>query len=699
MGTLKTALAYAKRGWLVVPLHNPKQGKCSCRKQACSSPGKHPRTEHGLKDGSKDARLIEQWFARWPDANVGILTGQESGLVILDVDGEAGKESLKALTACHGALPKTLCVRTGRTGGDGKRKGCHYYFRAPMGATIRNSTGILGKGLDIRADGGYVVAPPSLHPSGLLYEWLNAEQPLADLPGWIADELVKTEPAPEPARAHGEPITEGGRNSTLASLAGTMRRRGMTPEAIEAALLKENAARCKPPLSASEVREIARSVARYPPAASAITASPPPQSAASGPVRQWPAPLAETAFYGLPGEFVRLVETQTEADPAALLFQFLAAQGSIIGRSPHMSVGADKHHANLFMVIVGKTAKARKGMSWGEVRRICELTDIEWARRRILSGLSSGEGLIHAVRDEIKEMVPIKENGRIVRREEQVTDEGETDKRLLCVEGELAQALQCAAREGSTLSSIMRLAWDGVTLRVLAKNARASCALPHVSIIGHITSAELQKLLSESDAANGFANRFIWVCSRRSKHLPFGGTVDPEELARLGDRLRDAVSFARKVQEMAWATHARPLWEEAYSRLDEDKPGLFGLVTARAEAQSLRLAMLYALLDKSAEIRIEHLCAALELWRYCADSAAYIFGQALGDPTADAIVELLRTRPEGVTRTELNAHFDRNKSKVELDRAVALAQQNGLLRIEKRETGGRPTEILSLVSI
>lgn len=697
MDTLKTALAYAQRGWLVVPLHNPKQGKCSCHKQDCSSPGKHPRTEHGLKDGTKDAHQIEQWFARWPAANLGILTGQASGLVVLDVDGDDGKASLQALTAAHGSLPKTLCAKTGRKGTDGKRKGAHYYFRAPVGVPIRNSAGIVGKGLDVRGEGGYVVAPPSLHPSGLLYEWLAPEQPLADLPAWLLARLAEAKPAPamQTSPAQGEVIAEGGRNAALASLAGTMRRRGMSPDAIEAALVKENDARCKPPLPDGEVREIARSVARYAPAP---VASPPAESVAHQPYRQWPAPLAEVAFCGLAGDFVRLVEPQTEADPAALLFQFLAALGSIIGRGPHLKIGADKHFANLFMVIVGNSAKARKGMSWGEVRRICELTDIAWTKTRITSGLTSGEGLIHAVRDEITELVPIKEKGRIIDREEQVTDAGEKDKRLLCVEGELAQALQCAAREGSTLSAVIRQAWDGATLRVLAKSARASCAEPQISIIGHITSMELQKLLSDSDAANGFANRFIWIGSVRSKHLPFGGTVDAEALASLGDRLRDAVSFARTVQELAWTPDAIGLWEEVYPKLSEGKPGLLGMVTARSEAQTLRLAMLYALLGKSAEIRLEDLRAALELWRYSADSAAYIFGQALGDSTADAIVEVLRKSPEGVTRTELNAHFDRNKSKARLDAAIALAQSSGLIRIDRRETGGRPVEVLRLVS-
>lgn len=701
MTTLKAALAYAARGWLVVPLHNPKQGVCSCRKKNCSSPGKHPRTEHGLKDGSKDPKQIARWWEKWPDANLGILTGQESGLLVLDVDGEEGKATLRALTAAHGILPKTPCVKTGRKGADGKCKGAHYYFRAPVGAAIRNSVGNtnpLGKGLDIRADGGYVVAPPSLHPSGLLYEWLAPEQPLAEVPPWMLAKLAATKPAPEPAQTQGEVIAEGGRNHALASLAGTMRRRGMTPEAIEAALVTENDARCKPPLPASEVREIARSVARYPPATPVRSTELAPEPVASKSPRQMPAPLGEAAYCGLAGEFTLLVGPETEADPAALLFQFLAAMGSIIGRGPHYRVGAARHYANLFMVIVGNSAKARKGTSWGEVHGACELIDIRWCKTRITSGLSTGEGLIHAVRDEIKESVPIKEKQRVVDYQEQVTDPGEADKRLLCVETELGRALQSAARDGNTLSPVIRLSWDGDALRVLTKNSRETCAEPHISIIGHITNTELQRLLSESDLANGFANRFLWVCSTRSKCLAFGGKVNAAALSLFCERVRAAVDFARTVGELAWAPDAARRWADEYPQLSEGKAALFGQVTARAEAQTMRLALVCALLDKSAEIRLEHLSAALELWRYCSESAAFIFGASLGDPLADAILEVLRSHPEGMTRTEVNNHFGRNKTKAALDAAIDVAQRNGSLRIEKRETGGRVAEVLQLIS-
>lgn len=382
---MQEALIYAARGWLVVPLHNPKHAICSCRKKSCNSPGKHPRTEHGLKDGSKNHEQIARWWEKWPDANLGILTGQASGLVVLDVDGEEGKASLQALTAAHGALPKTLCVKTGRAGSDGKRKGCHYYFRAPA-QLLRNSAGVLGKGLDIRAEGGYVVAPPSLHPSGLLYEWLAPEQPLADMPSWLLAKLTAMKPVAEAATLDSKTIAEGGRNAALASLAGSMRRRGLAADAIEAALLKHNQGYCSPPLDDAEVHEIACSVSRYTPAPPLPVAD---KSAAPAKVasRAWSAPLSGSALFGLAGEFVNLVLPHTEADPAALIFQFLAAMGSIIGRGPHVSIGSQKHFAILFLVVVGKSSKARKGTSWSEVLRACELTDLRWTKTRNMCGL------------------------------------------------------------------------------------------------------------------------------------------------------------------------------------------------------------------------------------------------------------------------------------------------------------------------
>lgn len=262
--SLANALEYAARGWRVFPLHSVADGRCSCGLRDCRDAGKHPRTEHGLHDACLDPSRITWWFAKWPDANLGIAAGATSGLVVLDIDPRHdGDESLAELQRRHGNLPATAEVLTG--GG-----GRHLYFAHPGdGARLRNRAGLAGlAGLDVRGDGGYVVAPPSLHASGQRYAWAQSSDPtriaLAPLPSRLTTLISERSPDGRGPETTGR-IRAGERNGTLASLAGTMRRRGMTEEAITAALLEENRTRCDPPLADDEVRAIAASVGRYAP--------------------------------------------------------------------------------------------------------------------------------------------------------------------------------------------------------------------------------------------------------------------------------------------------------------------------------------------------------------------------------------------------------------------------------------------------
>jgi Protein of unknown function (DUF3987) len=408
----------------------------------------------------------------------------------------------------------------------------------------------------------------------------------------------------------------------------------------------------------------------------------------------WPDPLKPEAFYGLAAEWVNMVLPHTEADPAALLVQFLVAFGNLIGRGPHYQVEADRHFTNLFAVIVGQTAKSRKGTSLGRVQSAFQGIDAEWCSGRVMSGLSSGEGLIWAVRNETREMAPIKKRGQIIRYEDQVTDAGEKDKRLLVTEPEFASVLQRAERETNTLSAIIRQAWDTGNLRVLTKKQAAHASGAHVAIAGHITPDELRRLLSSTEAANGFANRFLWVCSKRSKCLPEGGDMGgQEDFSSLICRLQGAVDNARLVGPMVRDSTARAIWHKVYPELSEGKPGLLGAVTSRGEAQVLRLSCLYALLDSSAEVRAEHLVAALAVWQYCLDSARFIFGDAMGDAVADEILRALRAHTEGMTRTDIREFFSKNKPSAEIDRALGVLQEYGRARMVREEKErGRPVE-------
>ena len=158
---LECALQYAGRNWRVFPLHSVQDGRCTCGHDCGKNAAKHPRVKGGFKAATTDARQIEEWFRKWPNANLGIATGAVSGLVVIDIDGADGLATLQALVAQHGVLPRTAIVKTAR--------GWHLYFAMPATCTpIPCST---GNCLDVRADGGYVVAPPSLHASGHVYQW------------------------------------------------------------------------------------------------------------------------------------------------------------------------------------------------------------------------------------------------------------------------------------------------------------------------------------------------------------------------------------------------------------------------------------------------------------------------------------------------------------------------------------------------
>jgi hypothetical protein len=266
-----SALAYAARAWPVAPAHTiDARGACTCGNKQCESPGKHPRTQHGLKDATTDEVQIRQWWSRWPDANILVRTGMvgDRCLVVLDVDPRHnGDESLSTLEARHGMLPLTPRAITGSLGQ-------HIWLWSAQ--PVPCSANRVGAGLDVRGEGGYVIVPPSKHASGREYVWDAGAHPdevrLAEVPAWLlaaAGKGRKATTAPD-ASAY----IEGGRNNALTSMAGAMRDKGFDREAIEAALLIENETKCRPALDPREVQRIAASVARYAPKNSPVSGDP-----------------------------------------------------------------------------------------------------------------------------------------------------------------------------------------------------------------------------------------------------------------------------------------------------------------------------------------------------------------------------------------------------------------------------------------
>lgn len=399
----------------------------------------------------------------------------------------------------------------------------------------------------------------------------------------------------------------------------------------------------------------------------------------------WPI-MDEAAYHGLAGDIVRTIEPETESDPNAILIQLLVYFGNVVGNSSYYKVEADAHHTNLFAALVGRSAKARKGTSAGHVRSVMKLADQTWLDERMKSGLSTGEGLINEVRDEVQKWDP--ENSQF-----KTIDPGVTEKRLMITEPEFAGALAVMERSGNTLSPTIRNAWDGQKLYTLTKASALKATGAHISIVGHITGDELRSRLTRTDIANGFANRFLFMSVRRSKLLPHGGNIDDAEIEELGKRVRAAVAFATKVGRVQMTAAARKEWEAIYPELSKDKPGLVGAVTARSEAQTIRLALLYALLDRKDEIDVVHLRAAIALWEYCEASAEHIFGNALGDPVADGIMEALRkSGTVGMTRTSIRNLFSRHGDKTRIDKALEYLRSNGRARMDKQRTNGRSLE-------
>lgn len=421
---------------------------------------------------------------------------------------------------------------------------------------------------------------------------------------------------------------------------------------------------------------------------------------------EWPAPPDRAAYYGLAGTVADVIAPETEADPVGILASVLVQFGSAVGRGaqprgPLYRVGAASHYANEFAVLVGRTSKGRKGSAWEEAHRPLRLATSRaawlreamqdalhdnpaaldgWADTCTLTGLSSGEGLIYTVRDEVW--------GKSKKGETELIDEGVTDKRLLVFEPEFAKVMKVMARDGNTLGDILRQAWDDGGLRSATKNAPLRATDAHVSMLAHITRAELIRRLDATDAANGTLNRFLWVAVKRARELPDGGNLSDRDLSDIAEVLAMRLSEARCVSEMERSPAARDLWHDVYHDLGAEVPGLLGAAIARAEAHVLRLSMIYALTDASRTIERHHLEAALALWNYCERSARYVFADRLGDPLADELLAILKRAPGGMARTAINRALGGNYPKAKIATALGALLDFDLARREKRPPEG-----------
>jgi Primase C terminal 2 (PriCT-2)/Bifunctional DNA primase/polymerase, N-terminal len=394
--------------------------------------------------------------------------------------------------------------------------------------------------------------------------------------------------------------------------------------------------------------------------------------------------LPEEALHGLLGEIVRAWGPETEAHPAALLGSLLVMFGNAAGRGPYLQHAGVEHRLNLYLLVVGATARSRKGTSRALAERM--FANTPWLKNCNASGFGSGEALIEAVGDPGATGKKDKKGNKII-------IPGATDKRLLVTEGEFTRIIAVMQRESSVLSAVFRDAWDGRTLQIKTRANPITATGAHVSVLAHITAEELRRNIDRTELVNGFLNRFILIHVHRTKLLPMGGE-QPPAIAGLTQRLRKALDRTEHMSRIHLAPGTAEIWAAEYPDLERERPGLLNYLTVRASPQVLRLAMVYAVTDRSLAIEPAHLRAALAFWSYCEKSARLIFGDATGDPTVDTIAEALRRAgPEGLSRTDINKGlFSGNKTAAEIDYALQLLERGGQAERYERSTKGRSVE-------
>lgn len=385
------------------------------------------------------------------------------------------------------------------------------------------------------------------------------------------------------------------------------------------------------------------------------------------------------AFAGLPGRVVAAILPHTEADEWAILMSFLTAFGSLVGPGPHVMVGADVHRANLFTALVGRSSKARKGSSWSPVAAVLNGVDPGWLSEVKAGGLGSGEGLVSAASDKTGPGPSSPTAGRTV----------------FVIETELSAILRVMHREGSTLSQVLRNAWDTGDMRVTTKNSTLRASGAHVSVLAHITQDEVRRELWSRDASSGFGNRFMWFTVGRSKLLPEPDPFAGAGLTNLANEVRSASDRGRTASRLQRTAAAKEQWASIYPDLSRDRSGLAGELANRAEAQVTRLALVYALADGSGEIGTEHILSAVDVWSYCESSIEQLFGGSSGDPVLDTVLTALTTRGS-MSRTEIRDLFSRHQPKRRLDEVMEALLASGRVQRTLVRGPGRPAEFWQL---
>jgi hypothetical protein len=422
--------------------------------------------------------------------------------------------------------------------------------------------------------------------------------------------------------------------------------------------------------------------------------------AADLPNTSWPVP-AGPIYHGITKDVVELATRSSEADPVAVAISHIVWSGAMFGRTRHINIGDEQHHGRLFAAIVGESAVARKGTSLAGPKKLwCRAEDFllrgDGGPRapqpfplgqpmKIGTNLSTFEGLVYEIRDgeEPREGLDPAD-----------LDPGESDKRLLVIETELSRVLKVSKREGNTLLEALRIAWNGERMAPMTKTSRIAATEPHVCMIGHITQVELRSLLGEVNLQNGVANRIMWMLAKRSKIEPFPQPMPDSDVNRIGRELARLTTLAHASPgAVDFDNAARELWAHLFAELTQADNTILGPIKARAAPTVRRMALIYSLLDGCNHITVQHLEAAVAMWRYSSDSAGLIFGGRQADHKAQKLLDFLA---DGKSKTKEAIRRDCFRGNVlapDIDRVLAdlVRAKRVVATVQKKDGPGRPS--------
>lgn len=465
-------------------------------------------------------------------------------------------------------------------------------------------------------------------------------------------------------------VGEGQRNTRLAQLVGQAFAAGLDESTI-----REQAAafgqRCQPTLPARECHATVTSIGRKEAARRAQEDER--IDAFTAPEKPWPSLPKIALRHGILPQLLEAVMPFTEADEAGVAAAFLVAFGNVAGRQAHTYIGATRHGCNEFACLTGTSSRGRKGTSTDAALLALATADPVWHAERIQRGLVSGEGLVDRVSDpqmDLQERKPPKGSGLDFDFEFSVGG-GSFDKRLLALETEFASVFRASGRRESTLSPVLRQAWDGSTLETLAKTQYRRADDAHVSVIGNAVADEIARVMSADDRAGGTPGRVLWIATRRSKLLPNGGHGMIEAVRPVQKAAEQLVAHAQDVQMMDLTPAAADFWASVYAGIaTKELPGLPGACINRGEAHCRRLAMIFALLRRQRSVGLEDMVAAVDFWGFCDASAQVLFSGCTTEPLAVRILDLLRARQRPLSKSEIHRALSNNAGGEDVARAV-----------------------------